>query len=163
MEFRSAQRKDTKLILSFIMKLATYEKMENEVIATEASLEKWIFDEQKAEVIFVCEKGEEIGFALFFHNFSTFVGKAGIYLEDLYVLEAFRGQGYGKALLKRLAEITLERDCARLEWTCLDWNQCSIDFYLSLGSKAMNSWTQYRLDGEALNKLASELNTCDQL
>lgn len=155
---RQAERKDCPVILSFIKALAEYENMLDEVIADEALLEEWIFDKQKAEVIFAVADGKEVGFALFFHNFSTFLGRAGIYLEDLFVLPEYRGNGYGKALLKRLAEITVERGCGRLEWSCLDWNQPSIDFYLSLGARRMDDWTMYRLTGEVLEKFA-EKNT----
>lgn len=150
MEFRFAQREDTTLILSFIKKLADYEKMSDEVVATVEILEEWIFDKAKAEVLFVSDDKQEVGMALFFHNFSTFLGKGGIYLEDLYVLKENRGQGYGKALLKKLAEITVERGCGRLEWACLNWNKPSIDFYLSLGAKRMDEWNVYRLTGDQL-------------
>ena len=141
--FRSADRKDVPLILKFIKELADYEKMLNEVVADEAILEAWIFDKQKAEVIFAVEGEKEVGFALFFHNFSTFLGRAGIYLEDLYVKPECRGKGYGKAILKKLASIAVERGCGRLEWWCLDWNKPSIDFYLSLGAEPMSDWTVY--------------------
>ena len=149
---RQAERKDCAVILSFIKALAEYEHMADEVVADEALLEEWIFDKQKAEVIFAVEDGKEVGFALFFHNFSTFLGRAGIYLEDLFVLPEYRGKGYGKALLKKLAEITVERGCGRLEWSCLDWNQPSIDFYLSLGAVRMDDWTTYRMTGETLKR-----------
>ena len=152
--FRYAVRKDTALILQFIKDLANYEKMLDEVVADEKTLENWIFDKQKAEVLFALEGTKEIGFALFFHNFSTFLGKAGIYLEDLYVLPEYRGKGYGKALLKKLASIAVERGCGRLEWWCLDWNKPSIDFYLSLGAEPMSDWTVYRIAGETLHSLA---------
>lgn len=152
--FRNAERKDTLLILQFIKELADYEKMLNEVVADEATLETWIFDKQKAEVIFAVEDGKEVGFALFFHNFSTFLGRAGIYLEDLYVRPECRGKGYGKALLKKLASIAVERGCGRLEWWCLDWNKPGIDFYLSLGAEAMSDWTVYRIAGNTLTQLA---------
>ena len=152
--FRNAERKDTLLILQFIKELADYEKMQNEVVADEATLETWIFDKQKAEVIFAVEDGKEVGFALFFHNFSTFLGRVGIYLEDLYVKPECRGKGYGKALLKKLASIAVERGCGRLEWWCLDWNKPSIDFYLSLGAEAMSDWTVYRIAGDTLTQLA---------
>ena len=109
-----------------------------------------VFEKKKAECIFACENGKEVGFALFFHNFSTFLGRAGIYLEDLFVLPEYRGKGYGKAILKELARIAVERKCGRLEWWCLDWNKPSIDFYLSLGAEQMSDWTVYRLTGEAL-------------
>ena len=152
--FRNAERKDTLLILQFIKELADYEKMLNEVVADEATLETWIFDKQKAEVIFALHDGKEVGFALFFHNFSTFLGRAGIYLEDLYVKPECRGKGYGKAILKKLASIAVERGCGRLEWWCLDWNKPSIDFYLSLGAEAMSDWTVYRIAGDTLTQLA---------
>ena len=152
--FRYADKNDVPLILKFIIELAKYEKLENEVVATEELLEKWLFENKKAEVIFAVSDGTEIGFALFFHNFSTFLGRAGIYLEDLYVMPEYRGCGYGKAILKELARIAVERGCGRLEWWCLDWNKPSIDFYLSLGAEAMDGWTVYRITGETLNKLA---------
>ena len=152
--FRNAERKDTLLILQFIKELADNEKMLNEVVADETTLETWIFDKQKAEVIFALEDGKEVGFALFFHNFSTFLGRAGIYLEDLYVKPECRGKGYGKAILKKLASIAVERGCGRLEWWCLDWNKPSIDFYLSLGAEDMSDWTVYRIAGDTLTQLA---------
>ena len=154
--FRSAERKDTPLILQFIKKLAKYEKMENEVVADEKTFESWIFDKQKAEVIFAVINGKEIGFALFFHNFSTFLGKAGIYLEDLFIEPEYRGKGYGKAFLKQLASIAVERGCGRLEWWCLDWNKPSIDFYLSMGAEPMKDWTTYRITGDTLKTLAEK-------
>lgn len=152
--FRSAERKDTALILRFIKELAEYEKMLNEVVADGPTLETWIFDQKKAEVIFAVEDGKEVGFALFFHNFSTFLGRAGIYLEDLYVRPEYRGKGYGKAILRKLAQIAVERGCGRLEWWCLDWNKPSIDFYLSLGAEPMSDWTVYRIAGDTLKQLA---------
>lgn len=151
--FRYANRDDVALILKFIKALAEYEKMLDEVIADEGTLEEWIFNKQKAEVIFAVANGQEVGFALFFHNFSTFLGKAGIYLEDLFVLPEYRGKGYGKALLKKLAAIAIERKCGRLEWWCLDWNQPSIDFYLSFGAEPMSDWTVYRIAGDTLLEL----------
>ncbi|MBR5232686.1 MAG: GNAT family N-acetyltransferase [Clostridia bacterium] len=154
LSFRFAEKKDCGLILYFIKKLAEYENMLSDVVATEELLEEWIFEKKKAEVIFPCKDGTEIGFALFFHNFSTFLGRSGIYLEDLYILPEFRNKGYGKATLKKLAQITIERGCGRLEWCCLDWNKPSIDFYLSLGAVAMDEWTTYRMTGETLKKLA---------
>lgn len=152
--FRNAERKDTPLILEFIKELADYEKMSDEVVADETTLEEWIFDKQKAEVIFAVQDGNAVGFALFFHNFSTFLGRAGIYLEDLYVKPECRGRGYGKAILKKLASIAVERGCGRLEWWCLDWNKPSIDFYLSLGAEPMSDWTTYRITGDTLKNLA---------
>lgn len=156
LSFRFAKEKDAYLILTFIRELASYEKMLEEVVATEELLNEWIFQQKKAEVLFAMVDGKEIGFALFFHNFSTFLGKAGIYLEDLYVKEEYRGKGYGKEILKELARIAVERKCGRLEWWCLDWNQPSIDFYLSLGAEPMKDWTVYRLAGETLKSLAME-------
>lgn len=152
--FRFADEKDLSLILDFIKELADYENMLDEVVATEDLLHEWIFNKKVAEVIFVLEDDLEVGFALFFHNFSTFLGKAGIYLEDLYVKPEYRGKGYGKGLIKKLASIAVERDCGRLEWWCLDWNTQSIDFYLSLGAEAMDEWTVYRIAGDTLKKLA---------
>lgn len=154
MTHRFATEADCPLILGFIRQLAVYEKMQDQVVATEELLHEWIFEKQKAEVIFVCDGDREVGFALFFHNFSTFLGRAGIYLEDLFVLPEYRNKGYGKALLKKLAQITLERGCGRLEWSCLDWNKPSIDFYLSLGAAAMDEWTSYRLTGTKLEEMA---------
>ena len=154
LQFRYATTEDVPLILTFIKELADYEKMLDEVVADEKTLEEWIFNKQKAEVIFAVIDHKEIGFALFFHNFSTFLGRSGIYLEDLYVKPEYRGKGYGKALLKKLAAIAVERQCGRLEWWCLDWNQPSIDFYLSLGAKPMSDWTTYRITGDTLLKLA---------
>ena len=152
--FRDAERKDVSLILQFIKEIAAYEKMSDQVIADETTLETGIFDKEKAEVFFVLEEGKEVGFALYFHNFSTFVGRGGIYLEDVYILPEYRGKGYGKAILKKLAAIAVERGCGRMEWVCLDWNQPSIDFYLSLGAQPMSDWTLYRLTGDALAQLA---------
>ena len=152
--YRFAQEDDCALILRFIRELADYEKMLDQVIATENLLHEWVFEKGKAEVLFVCENGREVGFALFFHNFSTFLGRAGIYLEDLYVMPEYRGRGYGKGLLRQLARIAVERGCGRLEWWCLDWNKPSIDFYLSLGAEPMKDWTVYRIAGDTLTKLA---------
>lgn len=152
--FRCAEEKDVSLILYFIKELAEYEELLNEVVATEDILKEWIFEKKKAEVVFALEDGVEVGFALFFHNFSTFLGRSGVYLEDLYVKPEFRGKGYGKALLKKLAQIAVERGCGRLEWWCLDWNKPSIDFYLSLGAEPMKDWTVYRIAGDTLTQLA---------
>ncbi len=151
---RFATEKDTELILDFIKGLAEYEKMANEVVATPEILKEWIFEKKKAEVLFALDDGKEVGFALFFHNFSTFLGRSGIYLEDLFVLPEYRGKGHGKVLLKELARITVERGCGRLEWCCLDWNKPSIDFYLSLGAKPMEDWTIYRMTGDELKNFA---------
>lgn len=152
--YRFAEEKDIAVILEFIKELAEYEKMLNDVVADEKLLKEWIFDKKKAEVILAEVDGKEAGFALFFHNFSTFLGRAGIYLEDLFVKPEFRGKGIGKGLLKQLAKITVERGCGRLEWSCLDWNKPSIDFYISLDAKPMDEWTVYRLTGETLRKMA---------
>ena len=152
--FRSAERKDVPLILEFIRALAEYEHMADQVVADEATLEEWLFDRRKAEVIFAVLEGKEVGFALFFHNFSTFLGRAGLYLEDLFVLPEVRGRGVGKAILKHLAALAVERGCGRLEWWCLDWNEPSIAFYRSLGAEPMSDWTVYRLSGDTLKALA---------
>ena len=152
--FRYATEEDCGTILKLIKELAEYEKMLDEVVATEEILKEWIFEKQRAEVMFPCVDGKPVGYALFFHNFSTFLGRAGIYLEDLCILPEYRGMGYGKATLKKLAQITVERGCGRLEWCCLDWNQPSIDFYLSLGAEQLSEWTTYRLTGDTLKSLA---------
>ena len=154
--FRSAQRSDVPLILQFIRDLADYERMADQVVADEATLEEWLFDRQKAEVLFAVLEGREVGFALFFHNFSTFLGRAGLYLEDLFVLPEYRGRGVGKAILQRLAALAVERRCGRLEWWCLDWNTPSIAFYRSLGAEPMSDWTVYRMTGDTLRNLAGE-------
>ena len=154
MNYRFADKNDCGKILDFIKQLAEYENMSSDVVATEQLLQEWIFEKQKAEVIFALENEKEVGFALFFHNFSTFLGRAGIYLEDLFVLPEYRGKGYGKGLLKQLAKITVERGCGRLEWSCLDWNKPSIDFYLSLGAVPMDEWTVYRLTGDTLIEMS---------
>ena len=154
--FREAREEDCALILRFIRALAVYEKMEDQVVATEAMLREWLFEKKKAEVLFACLEGKEVGFALFFHNFSTFLGRAGIYLEDLYVLPEYRGRGIGKAILRELARTAVRRGCGRLEWWCLDWNRPSIDFYLNLGAEPMKDWTVYRIAGKTLQALAAD-------
>ena len=154
--FRFAEAADTPLILEFIKKLADYEHMLDQVVADEATLADQLFHRKNAQVLFALEDGREVGFALFFHNFSTFLGRAGLYLEDLFVLPEYRGRGYGKALLCRLAAIAKEEGCGRLEWWCLDWNKPSIDFYKSMGAEPMEDWTVYRVAGETLDKLAEE-------
>ena len=151
--YRYATEQDVSLILYFIRSLAEYEHMADEVVATEALLQEWIFEKRKAEVIFALEDGKETGFALFFHNFSTFLGRAGIYLEDLFVLPEYREKGYGKGLIQTLARIAVERGCGRLEWWCLDWNTPSIEFYRSLGAVPMDEWTVYRITGKTLLEL----------
>ena len=154
MEIRYAERKDTAIILNFIKDLAVYENMLDQVVATEELLGEWLFDKKAAEVIFAMEDGKEVGFALFFRNFSTFLGRSGLYLEDLFVLPEYRGRGYGKGLLTRLAGIARERGYGRFEWSCLDWNQPSIDFYRALGAEPMSDWTVYRVASKALDALA---------
>ena len=156
MTFRTAGPEDTGLILQFIRALADYEGMLDQVVATEDLLRRQLFEQKNAEVIFVLEGEKEVGFALFFHNFSTFLGRAGLYLEDLFVLPEARGKGYGKALLAKLAAIAKERGCGRMEWWCLDWNQPSIQVYKALGAVPMDEWTVYRLTGDTLDKLAEE-------
>ena len=136
MGFRFGTREDVPLLLTFIRGLAEYEKMTDQMVADEAGLTEWLFDRGSGEVLFVLADGKEVGYALFFHNFSTLQGRGGLYLEDLFVLPTYRGQGYGKGLLAQLARIALERGCGRMEWCCLDWNRPSIDFYLSLGAQA---------------------------
>ena len=151
---RYARESDISKILYFIKELAIYEDMLDDVVATEDLLREWIFEMNKADVLFAELEGAAVGFALFFHNFSTFLGRSGIYLEDLFVMPEHRGKGYGKALLRRLTQITMERGCGRLEWSCLDWNKPSIDFYLSLDAAPMDQWTVYRLTGDTLRRMA---------
>lgn len=153
-QFRTAVRTDVPLILQMIRDLADYENLLDEVIADEATLEDWLFDRQRAEVIFALVEEKEVGFVLFFHNFSTFLGRSGLYLEDLYVMPEYRHQGIGTALFHELARIAVARECGRLEWWCLDWNQAGIDFYKRLGAEAMDEWTVYRLSGDTLQRLA---------
>lgn len=155
-KFRYAEESDVTLILKYIKELADYEGLLKEVVATEEILHKWIFEKKSAEVLLGEVDGKPMGFALYFHNFSTFLGRAGIYLEDLYVRPEFRARGYGKAFLKKLAQIAVEEGCGRLEWWCLDTNKPSIDFYLSLNAQQMDEWTVYRIDGHTLAELASD-------
>ncbi len=156
LQLRQARKEDTALILSFIRELARDEKLEHEVVADEALLEQWLFERKTAEVIFASWEGKEVGFALYFYNFSTFLGRGGIYLEDLYVKAEYRGRGIGTAMFRRLAAIARKQGCGRLEWWCLDWNRPSIDFYLSLGAEPMSAWTVYRISGSTLTRLAQE-------
>lgn len=156
LDIRYAERKDVGLILNLIKAIADYEHLLNEVVATEEILNEWIFDKQRAEVLIGEVDGTPVGFALFFHNFSTFKGRSGLYLEDLFVYPKYRGNGYGKALFTKLAQIAVERKCGRYEWICLDWNKPSIDFYLSMGATPFPEWTVYRLEGEALQKVADK-------
>jgi GNAT superfamily N-acetyltransferase len=154
---RTAIREDIALILDFIRELADYEKLAHEVVADEAGLSMQLFGERpRAEVLIAEVDGESAGFALFFHNFSTFLGKPGLYLEDLFVRPAFRGLGLGKRLMVRLAQIAVERDCGRFEWSVLDWNAPAIDFYRGLGAVGMDDWTVQRVSGDALRTLAAQ-------
>lgn len=151
-----ATEADVAEILQFIRELAKYEKLENEVVATESLLRESLFGAHKyAEVLFIVEGTQRVGFALFFHNYSTFLGKPGIYLEDLYVRPEWRGKGYGKRLLAYLAKLAMERGCGRMEWWVLDWNKPAVAFYESLGAHPMSDWTVQRIAGESLVKLAS--------
>lgn len=160
LQIRFANVDDVPLILSFIRKLAQYERLLHEVVATEEALREALFGARRtAEVLLAYWQGEPVGFALFFHNFSTFLGRPGIYLEDLYVDECARGKGIGKALLVRLAQLAKERKCGRLEWWVLDWNEPAIGFYKSLGAVPMSDWTVFRLTGDALERLAGEGDT----
>ena len=153
---RKAREDEAGEVLRFIKLLADYEKLASEVEATEETLYQSLFVRHEAEVVFAEVDGRKVGFALYFYNFSTFVGRKGLYLEDLFVLPEERGNGYGKALLKHLAATALEQDCGRMEWVCLDWNKPSIDFYLSIGAKPMSDWTIYRLTEKALHEFAEK-------
>jgi GNAT superfamily N-acetyltransferase len=156
-EIRVATEDDVPLVLSLIKELAEYERLSHEVVATEEMLRDSLFGERRvAEVILGYLRDGPAGFALFFHNFSTFLGKPGIYLEDLYVKPEFRGAGVGRALLVYLAKLARERGCGRLEWSVLDWNEPAIRFYKALGAVPMEDWTVYRVMGEALDELAAE-------
>ena len=153
-KIRPVQQGEEGLVLEFIKRLAEYEKCANEVVADEATLHNSLFVERSAEVLFAEEEGVVIGFALFFHNFSTFVGRKGLYLEDLFIIPEKRGRGYGKALLKHLAKLAVERNCGRMEWICLDWNQSALKVYRSIGAIPMDEWTVQRLNEEALKRFA---------
>jgi len=152
--FRFAQKRDAALVFRFIKDLAEYEHMSSLVVSTKEMIEEWVFDKKRAEVLFLLVEGKEAGFALFFHNFSTFLGRSGLYLEDLFISPEYRHKGYGKILLRQLATIAVQRDCGRMEWWCLDWHKSSIDFYKSLGAEPMEDWTVYRLTQEKLKKLS---------
>ena len=151
---RRAERQDVPLLLDFIRGIARYEKMENEVIASPEVLEREMFDEHRAQAVFAVVDGREVGFALYFYNFSTFIGHSGLYLEDLFVWPEYRGKGYGKALLLHLVKTAREHQCGRMEWMSLNWNKPSNDFYLSLGAVPLNECTVYRLDATALERLS---------
>jgi len=153
---RDATKADVPLILAFIRELAEYEKLLHEVVATETDIAETLFGSKpSAEVVIAEADGSPVGFALFFHNYSTFAGRPGIYLEDLYVRPEARGKGTGRALLAHLAGVALARGCARLEWAVLDWNRPAIEFYESLGARAMDEWTVYRLSGETLRRASA--------
>lgn len=155
-KLRFAEINDVSLILGFIRELAYYEKMSHNVVATEEILKESLFERKMAEVIIAEYENKPISYALFFYNFSTFLGRPGIYLEDLYVKPEMRGNGMGKIILSFLAKLAIDRKCGRLEWSCLDWNEPSIKFYKQLGATPMDDWTVYRVDDNALNKLARE-------
>jgi len=155
LEIRPATVDDVALVLSFIRKLAAYERLSHEVVATEDLLRETLFGPcRSAEVVLAYYEGRPVGFALFFHNFSTFLGRPGLYVEDLYVDESCRGRGIGKALLAYLAQLARQRHCGRLEWWVLDWNEPAIRFYKGLGAVPMDEWTVFRLTGQALDRLA---------
>ena len=153
LRIREAERGDTALILELIRGLAEYEKLSHEVVATPELLEKWLFGERPVAEVLIAEwEGQARGFALFFHNFSTFLGRPGFYLEDLYVQPEFRGRGIGKGLLLKLAQLAVSRGYGRVEWSVLDWNEPAIQFYKSLGAKPMDEWTVFRLTGDELSQ-----------
>ncbi len=153
---RPAKPEETGLVLEFINRLAAYEKCSDEVVADEATLRQSLFVEKAAEVVFAEEDGVVIGFALFFHNFSTFVGRKGLYLEDLFIIPEKRGLGYGKAILKYLADIAVERNCGRMEWICLDWNAPSLAFYRSIGAVPLDEWTVQRMTEDVMKGFAEQ-------
>ena len=154
--YRFAERDDIPVILSLVRALVAYEHMEDAVVATPALYEDWLFEKKTARVILAFDGDDAVGFALFFYNFSTWLGRGGIYLEDLFVKESHRGQGIGKHLLKTLAKIAVDEGCGRLEWACLDWNAPSIAFYRAQGAVSMDEWTTYRLTGDALKAFAED-------
>ena len=159
LSIRQASIEDCPLILQFIKQLADYEKLLHEVVANVTTLEESLFgDRPYAEVVIAEHQDQPVGFALFFHNYSTFLGQPGLYLEDLYIQPEMRGKGFGKTLLAYLANLALERNCGRLEWWELDWNQSAKDFYQSLGAEPMDDWTVNRVTGDALSKLASQFS-----
>ncbi|MBE0700688.1 MAG: GNAT family N-acetyltransferase [Acholeplasmataceae bacterium] len=152
---RTTNENDVSLILSYIRKLAIYEKMEEQVIATVEGLRKTLFDQKYAEVLLAYESNQPVGFALFFHNYSTFQGKPNLFLEDLFIDEAYRGKGYGKLMFACLAKIAVKRGCSRLDWCCLNWNESALQFYQNLGGKHLNTWFLYRLQDNQLKAVAS--------
>lgn len=156
--FRKAEEKDIPEILYFIHQIAVYEKLEKQVKASEASLHKWMFERKVAECLFLVEDGKDIGYALYFFNFSTFEGRGGLYLEDLYILPEYRHKGYGKKTFRKLALIAKENGCGRMEWVCIDWNTPSQKFYESLGVTAKKEWILYRLEEKDIERIAEEEN-----
>ena len=152
---RPARPDEAGLVLEFIRKLAVYEKCADEVVADEATLYHSLFVERAAEVIFAEEEGTPVGFALFFHNFSTFVGRKGLYLEDLFILPEKRGLGYGKAILKYLMDLAVQSNCGRMEWICLDWNEPALSLYRSMGAIPLDEWTVQRMTESALKRITS--------
>lgn len=153
---RYATKKDAPLILDFIMQMAKYEKLEHEVINSVEKIEKWIFDEKMANVFFILKDNEEVGFVLYFYNYSTFVGKPGIYIEDVFIRKEHRNNGYGKQIFSFFAKKAKNEGFGRIEWVCLDWNKNSINFYLKLGAKQMSEWTTYRLSESIIHELAGK-------
>ena len=151
---RPARPDEAGVILNLINQLAVYEKCENDVVADEATIYRSLFVERSAECLLGEEDGVVVGFALFFHNFSTFVGRKGLYLEDLFIVPERRGRGYGKAFLKHLARIAVDRGCGRMEWICLDWNESALSIYRSIGATPLSDWTVQRLDEDALRRFA---------
>lgn len=158
LKLRFAEKSDVPLILAFIKELADYENLSSEVVATEEILAESLFEKKAAEVIIGEYNNKPVAFALFFHNFSTFLGRPGLYLEDLYVKPEMRGKGIGTIMLSFLAKLALERNCGRLEWWCLDWNQSAIQFYKQMGAVPMDEWTVFRVHDTALNRLASRFD-----
>ncbi len=154
---RKTSSSDAEIIFNLIKGIAEYEKMLNEVVNTPEMIKEWIFEKNTAETYIGEENGIPVGFILFFQNYSTFVGRAGIYIEDLFVVKEKRGKGYGKLLLAFAAHTAKERNCGRMEWTCLNWNKPSLDFYKSIGAEKMTEWTTHRLSGTTLDNFAKEL------
>lgn len=152
-KFKPFEREDSAKLMELITKMAVFEKLEDQLIATEELLIHWILEDKKLEMFLLQENDEYIGYVCFFNNFSTFLCKPGLYLEDLFILPEYRGKGYGKESLKKLAQIAVERGYGRYEWICLKWNQSAIDFYEKLGAKQMSEWTMFRVDGEALKEM----------
>lgn len=151
---REAAKEDVPLLLEFIKELAAYENLSDQVTATEETLTEWIFNKGKAEAVIGEENGKPVGYALLYYNISSFAGRAGLFIEDIYLKPAHRKKGYGKAFFKYIAQLCVERGCARLEWTCLNWNKPSIDFYLSMGAQPLGDWTLYKLTEASIIKLA---------